>query len=123
MADGNRRDADDNRAARTETKYNVRMAVNKLSEAELKSEIQQLPHWAVKHEKLHREFAFKDFVHAFGFMATAAMIIEKMNHHPEWCNVYGKVTVDLTTHDAGGITRKDVELAGKLDAIAAKLLA
>ena len=71
--------------------------------------------------KLHREYKFADFVHAFGFMTTAALAIEKMNHHPEWFNVYNQVRVDLTTHDAGGITAKDVELAGLLDRTAKKL--
>lgn len=72
-------------------------------------------------DKLHREYQFADFVHAFGFMATAAIAIEAMGHHPEWSNVYNRVTVDLTTHDAGGITAKDVELARKLEALAARL--
>ena len=97
------------------------MAVNKLSETELTTEIEKLAEWTVQKNKLHREYSFKDFVHAFGFMATSAMIIEKMNHHPEWFNVYGKVIVDLTTHDAGGITKKDIELAGKLEGVANKL--
>jgi 4a-hydroxytetrahydrobiopterin dehydratase len=70
---------------------------------------------------LHREYRFADFVHAFGFMATASMVIETLGHHPEWSNVYDRVTVELTTHDAGGVTAKDVELAGKLEEIARKL--
>ena len=65
---------------------------------------------------------FADFVHAFGFMATSAIAIEKMNHHPEWFNVYNKVVVDLSTHDAGGVTDKDVELAKLLDSVAGRLL-
>ena len=84
-------------------------------------ELQQLPGWQVRDEKLHREFRFVDFIHAFGFMATASMAIEKLNHHPEWLNVYNRVVVDLTTHDSGGITTNDVELARVLDRIAAKL--
>jgi len=71
--------------------------------------------------KLFREYRFSDFAHAFGFMATAAVLIEKRNHHPEWSNVYNRVTVELTTHDAGGITHRDVELAELLEKIAAKL--
>jgi 4a-hydroxytetrahydrobiopterin dehydratase len=71
--------------------------------------------------KLHREYRFPDFVHAFGFMATAAVAIEAMGHHPEWFNVWDRVTVDLATHDAGGITTKDVTLAWKLEAIARRL--
>jgi 4a-hydroxytetrahydrobiopterin dehydratase len=93
------------------------MAAQKLNEQELNTRLQQLSGWAVKNEKLHREFKFADFAHAFGFMTTAAVLIEKMNHHPEWFNVYNRVSVDLTTHDAGGITQRDVELARLLDSI------
>jgi 4a-hydroxytetrahydrobiopterin dehydratase len=92
-----------------------------LTDAELRQALTTLPGWAVENAKLHREFRFADFVHAFGFMATAAIAIEKMNHHPEWSNVYNRVTVDLTTHDAGGISAKDFELARLLDSIALKL--
>ena len=93
----------------------------KLTEQELQSALTGLPGWTVAQHKLHREYKFTDFVHAFGFMATSALAIEKMNHHPEWSNVYNKVVVDLTTHDAAGITAKDVELAKLLDAFASKL--
>jgi 4a-hydroxytetrahydrobiopterin dehydratase len=81
-----------------------------------------LPGWKAANGKLHREYRFADFVHAFGFMATAAVAIEARNHHPEWFNVYNRVTVDLATHDAGGITQKDVDLAQLLEGIAAKLI-
>lgn len=80
-----------------------------------------MPGWCVVDEKLHREYQFADFIHAFGFMATAAIAIEKMNHHPEWFNVWNRVRVDLTTHDSGGITAKDMALAATLDKIAGKL--
>ena len=93
----------------------------KLSEKELQSSLTGLPGWTVAQNKLHREYKFADFIHAFGFMATSALAIEKMNHHPEWFNVYNKVVVDLTTHDAGGISAKDVELAKLLDAFAGRL--
>jgi 4a-hydroxytetrahydrobiopterin dehydratase len=96
------------------------MAAQTLSGDELSSVLQQLKNWSVEAGKLHREYRFPDFAHAFGFMATAAVLIEKRNHHPEWLNVYNRVTVDLTTHDAGGITQKDVELARLLDSIAAR---
>jgi 4a-hydroxytetrahydrobiopterin dehydratase len=96
------------------------MATQKLTDDELSSVLQQLKDWSVQAGKLHREYRFTDFAHAFGFMATAAVLIEKRNHHPEWLNVYNRVTVDLTTHDAGGITQKDVELARLLDSIAAR---
>jgi 4a-hydroxytetrahydrobiopterin dehydratase len=102
--------------------YNGEMATQKLTPDELSAALGKLPEWAVKDEKLHREYRFADFLHAFGFMSMAAVRIEKMNHHPEWANVYGRVTVDLTTHDSGGITKRDVELAGVLEEIAGKLL-
>jgi pterin-4-alpha-carbinolamine dehydratase (EC 4.2.1.96) len=78
----------------------------KLSELEIEEELKQLSKWSVKNNKLHKEFKFDNFNQAFGFMTRAAMEIEKMNHHPEWFNVYNRITVELTTHDAGGITKK-----------------
>lgn len=95
--------------------------MKKLTEAEIFAAIAALPSWSVEKGKLHREYQFADFPHAFGFMATAAPAIEKMNHHPEWSNVYNRVTVDLTTHDAGGITHRDLELAKLLEGIAQQL--
>jgi 4a-hydroxytetrahydrobiopterin dehydratase len=92
-----------------------------LTDAELAEALATLPEWRVQDGKLHREYRFADFVHAFGFMAASAMEIEKLNHHPEWFNVWNRVVVDLTTHDSGGITAKDVKLAGILDQFAAKL--
>jgi 4a-hydroxytetrahydrobiopterin dehydratase len=97
------------------------MRLPKLSAEQVDEELQQLPCWQVRDAKLHREFKFADFIHAFGFMATASMAIEKLNHHPEWLNVYNRVVVDLVTHDSGGITKNDLELARVLDRIAAKL--
>lgn len=101
--------------------YNGDMARQKLAESDLGSALEGLKGWTIQDGKLHREFQFADFAHAFGFMAIAAVNIEKRNHHPEWSNVYNRVSVDLTTHDAGGITSNDVELARLLDAIAEKL--
>jgi len=95
--------------------------MQKLSDAELRNALSTLLEWRIADGKLHREYKFADFVHAFGFMATSAIAIEKMNHHPEWFNVYNKVIVDLSTHDAGGISSKDVELAKLLDSFAGKL--
>jgi 4a-hydroxytetrahydrobiopterin dehydratase len=97
------------------------MAKAKLSETEIATALASLPGWSVAHAKLHREYKFPDFIHAFGFMATCATAIQAMDHHPEWFNVYNKVTVDLTTHDSGGITQKDVELATLMEKMAAKL--
>jgi 4a-hydroxytetrahydrobiopterin dehydratase len=93
----------------------------KLADDEVQSALHDLPGWTVRHAKLHKEYQFADFAHAFGFMATAAVLIEKMNHHPEWANVYNRVTVYLTTHDAGGITARDLELAQVLERIAGPL--
>jgi len=98
------------------------MAANpKLTDAQLQTALQNLPGWTVKDDKLHREYEFADFAHAIGFITTAALGIEKMDHHPEWFNVYNKVRVDLTTHDSGGITQKDADLAQMLEKIARKL--
>ena len=96
--------------------------MTKLTDAEIATGLAPLPGWNVQNAKLHREYKFPDFAHAFGFMATAAPLIEKMNHHPEWANVYNRVTVDLATHDAGGITKKDLDLASLLEGIAKKLV-
>lgn len=93
----------------------------KLNDVQIKTALEELPEWSVVKEKLHREYEFPDFVHAFGFMAASALAIESMNHHPEWSNTFNKVKVDLTTHDSGGITAKDVKLAAKLEEIALKL--
>ncbi|NND86146.1 MAG: 4a-hydroxytetrahydrobiopterin dehydratase [Nitrosopumilus sp.] len=90
----------------------------RLSENDIKEELKNLQGWSVVNEKLHKEFQFESFNQAFGFMTRAAMEIEKMNHHPEWFNVYNKITVELTTHDAGGITKNDVNLAKILNSLA-----
>ena len=70
-----------------------------------------LPEWEVKRERIQRKFIFKDFVAAFGFMTKVALLAEKMNHHPEWSNVYSTVTIELTTHDLGGLSNLDFNLA------------
>jgi 4a-hydroxytetrahydrobiopterin dehydratase len=89
----------------------------RLSPDEIDDEIKNLPGWSVVNEKLHREIEFDSFNQAFGFMTRAAMEIEKMNHHPEWFNVYNRLTIDLMTHDAGGITRNDINLAKILNSL------
>jgi 4a-hydroxytetrahydrobiopterin dehydratase len=90
-----------------------------LTADELDALLRDLPEWSLADGKLHREFAFADFVAAFGFMARAALVAERMNHHPEWSNVWNRVTVDLVTHSAGGITASDADLARALDELAA----
>jgi 4a-hydroxytetrahydrobiopterin dehydratase len=94
----------------------------KLTDSQISKGLVQLSGWKVLKGKLHREYKFADFAHAFGFMATAAPTIEKNDHHPEWANVYNRVTVDLSTHDSGGITQKDLDLATLLEGIAKQLL-
>jgi 4a-hydroxytetrahydrobiopterin dehydratase len=89
----------------------------RLSELEIEEELKKLSEWSVKNDKLRKEFKFDNFNQAFGFMTRAAMEIEKMNHHPEWFNVYNRITVELTTHDAGGITKNDVDLARILNSL------
>jgi 4a-hydroxytetrahydrobiopterin dehydratase len=76
--------------------------------------------WQLCQGKLNKEFHFKNFVEAFGFMTRAALVAEAMNHHPEWFNVYSTVRVDLATHDAGGITELDFALAGRMEALAGR---
>jgi 4a-hydroxytetrahydrobiopterin dehydratase len=89
-----------------------------LPEQELAAALQTLRGWTVANGKLHKEFTFKDFVQAFGFMSSVALIAEGMNHHPDWANVYNKVVVDLVTHDLGGISSFDVEFAARVEKLA-----
>lgn len=89
----------------------------RLSQVDIDNELKELSGWSIRNEKLHKEFQFESFNQAFGFMTRAAMEIEKMNHHPEWFNVYNKITIELTTHDAGGITKNDVSLAKILNSL------
>ncbi len=89
----------------------------RLSSEKISEELKNLPGWSVKDEKLHKDFEFESFNQAFGFMTRAAMEIEKMNHHPEWFNVYNRISVDLMTHDAGGITENDIQLAKILNSL------
>ncbi len=90
-----------------------------LSESTIAERLADIPGWELVDGRLHRELRFDDFVTAFGFMTSVAIVAEKLNHHPEWSNVYNRVTVDLSTHDAGGITDLDFELATRIDRLAA----
>jgi 4a-hydroxytetrahydrobiopterin dehydratase len=95
---------------------NVKAAPVKLSLAEINAALKELgSNWTLKNNKLHRDFQFKTFVEAFGFMSSAALVAESLGHHPEWFNVYNRVSVDLTTHDVGGISNLDIELAKKMN--------
>lgn len=79
---------------------------------------QILPHWTLNGGTITRTFKFADFSAAWGFMCRVALQAERMDHHPEWSNVYNTVVITLTTHDAGGLTQKDVDLAGFIDRLA-----
>ena len=89
----------------------------RLSDEVIQEQLSGLAGWSVEGGMLHRVFEFKDFSEAFGFMTRVAMLAETANHHPNWSNVWNKVEVSLSTHDAGGITEKDFDLAGKINAI------
>jgi 4a-hydroxytetrahydrobiopterin dehydratase len=93
--------------------------VEKLSAEARKAALKGLPGWseAAGRDAIERTFTFKDFNEAFGFMARAALVAEKNDHHPEWRNVYKTVEVVLSTHDAGGVTSLDIELAQAMNAI------
>jgi 4a-hydroxytetrahydrobiopterin dehydratase len=89
----------------------------RLTEQEISSALRDVPGWSLDHGRLHRELQFPDFIHAFSFMSGVALVAERMNHHPEWFNVYGKVILDLMTHDAGGISPLDVEFARRMNGL------
>lgn len=77
----------------------------------------QHPDWRLRGTKLHREYVFKDFVQAFGFISQVALLAERANHHPDWSNSYNRVSIDLTTHDAQSVTGKDLALAVAIEKI------
>ncbi len=90
--------------------------MQKLSTSEIDAVCsEKLTNWKLESNNLVRKFVFKDFIEAFGFMTKVALLAQQANHHPEWSNVYKKVEIYLTTHDSGGITQKDVDLAIQID--------
>ena len=93
--------------------------VDQLSEAERADALDGLPDWDFDdaRDAITRSIVFGDFAEAFGFMTQVALIAEKMDHHPEWTNVWNRVEITLTTHDAGGLSERDIELAEAIDAI------
>lgn len=97
----------------------------KLSPKEIPDEMVSLPHWQLAEDgsSILRKFTFGDFNAAFGFMTRVAMLAEKMDHHPDWRNVYRQVDVTLSTHDVGGLTELDMKMARKMDQFAAQLAA
>jgi 4a-hydroxytetrahydrobiopterin dehydratase len=93
------------------------MSRGKLSKPEIAMGLRKLDGWSVVKGNLHRVFEFKDFKQAFAFMKRVALAADRMNHHPDWSNSYNKVTVNLSTHSAGGLTKNDFELAGIIQKI------
>ena len=106
--------------ARAEPAPSSSAKVPKLSDDDVKVGLKRLPGWAIHEGKLHREYLFGDFAEAFGFMARCALVAQKADHHPEWFNVYNRVVVDLTTHDAGGISALDFTLATEMEKAATR---
>ena len=99
------------------------MPRQKLSGEEIQAALSNLPGWSVKDGKLHKQFKFKTFAQALGWMVTVGVQADKMDHHPEWCNVYNRVEVSLVTHDLdNSISSWDVELAGRMEETAVSLL-
>jgi 4a-hydroxytetrahydrobiopterin dehydratase len=92
------------------------MAAQPLTAEQIASLPTELPAWSVVNGKLHRDLRFADFSEAFGFMARVALAAEALGHHPEWINVWNRVVIDLTTHDTGGLSDLDLELARRIDA-------
>ena len=90
----------------------------RLSDSEISFRLGSLPGWTLSAGKLHREFVFCDFSGAFGFMARVALAAERKNHHPDWSNVWNRVTVELWTHDAAGLTVLDFDLAAEMSRLA-----
>ncbi len=89
----------------------------RLDENEIITGLETIADWSVDDDKLFREFTFPRFIEAFGFMASVATVAEKQDHHPEWSNVYNRVRIHLTTHEAGGITENDFGLARSINQI------
>jgi 4a-hydroxytetrahydrobiopterin dehydratase len=94
----------------------------RLSEFDIAAALAELPAWKIEGGQLHREYKFADFVTAFSFMTGAALVAQGMDHHPEWFNVWNTVRVDLQTHDAGGVTTLDVQLAQSMEELAGRQL-
>ena len=90
---------------------------NALDHDAIQEELEHLEGWELVDDKLHKEFSFDDFVEAFGFLSKVALHAERANHHPEITNVYNSVTIDLTTHDVGGISDRDVQMARTIDGL------
>lgn len=91
---------------------------HKMTEAEIHQALTETAGWEYSDNSIRRQFQFDDFVAAFGFMSRVALVAEKLGHHPEWFNVYNRVNVALSTHDAGGVTSLDFDLARRMNDLA-----
>ena len=93
------------------------MRIEKLSPTAIEQQLAGLNGWSLNQNKLYRQFVFENFIEAFGFMSRVALLAETMNHHPEWSNVYNRVEIHLTTHDADGISERDFTLAEQINSL------
>lgn len=94
------------------------MEIHKLEDREIVARLAAVPRWSLRGGKLCRDLQFADFSEAFGFMARVALLAETLGHHPDWKNVWNKVSIELSTHDVGGLSAKDFELAARIDQVA-----
>ena len=96
---------------------------HRLTDSEIVAGLEKLPGWSLADGTLHRDYQFRDFVEAWGFLTSAAIRVQEMDHHPEWFNVYNKVRIDLVTHSVGGVSALDLKLAATLEELASRLAA
>ena len=92
-----------------------KLMVSLIEKNQLDSCIEKNPSWIIDNKTIMKEFKFENFIEAFGFMSKVALLSEKIDHHPDWQNIYNKVKINLTTHDKGGITTNDIKLAEAID--------
>ena len=92
-----------------------KLMVSLIEKNQLDSFIEKNPSWIIDNKTIKKEFKFENFIEAFGFMSKVALLSEKIDHHPDWQNIYNKVKINLTTHDKGGITTNDLKLAESID--------
>ena len=92
-----------------------KLMVSLIEKNQLDSFIEKNPSWIIDNKTIKKEFKFENFIEAFGFMSKVALLSEKIDHHPDWQNIYNKVKINLTTHDKGGITSNDIKLAESID--------
>ena len=90
---------------------------DRLDDTAVRSRLERLHGWTLDDGRLHRRLEFDDFVGAFGFMSSVALVAERLNHHPDWSNSYRTVDIHLSSHDVGGLSERDFELAGRIDAL------